>query len=245
MGTKSKSFALTLTLIVAMSCMTSLTVKPANAQTISGIPQPSVPEFALSFLNFSYNQGVNYILNESIGVSIHNQPFTPYYIDVHIVDLSYKMRWKTQLTGDNWRNEDSIWVVASNCQRGQNHALLNPNATLTNVRIDFFANNCTDNSGLNSSIPDLPVGGQIDFQVQALIGIFSDAKFYGNSSDWSNTQTITMSETGTSTATPNTSTSPTPTVPEFSSIIILILLVTLTFPTLLVYLRKYKRQTNN
>lgn len=40
MGKTSKTFAVFLTLIMAMSCLTLLTVKPTDAQ----LPKPSIPE---------------------------------------------------------------------------------------------------------------------------------------------------------------------------------------------------------
>ena len=58
-----------------------------------------------------------------------------------------------------------------------------------------------------------PVGSQVDFQVQALIGHIDYAgdgfySFTGQKSDWSNTQTITIGESQTPTSPPAT---PTPT----------------------------------
>ena len=52
MGKIGKTFAIFLTLIVAMSCLTLLTVKPVNAQSI---PKPSVPEFTLQIADHSYD----------------------------------------------------------------------------------------------------------------------------------------------------------------------------------------------
>ena len=82
MGKIGKTFAIFLTLIIAMSCLTLLTVKPVNAQAI---PKPSVPEFTGKFVNASYSvtttnpyTGANetqQIINDSIEVTIKNQPF--------------------------------------------------------------------------------------------------------------------------------------------------------------------------
>jgi hypothetical protein len=60
-----------------------------------------------------------------------------------------------------------------------------------------------------------PVGSQVDFQVQALIGHidYLGDGFYsytGQKSDWSNTQTITVGESQTPTPSPTTSPTPTP-----------------------------------
>lgn len=83
-----------------------------------------------------------------------------------------------------------------------------------------------------ASIPaNYPIGGQVDIQVEAMLGVNSTyflstdnffamgdnylpAIAYVTSSDWSNTQTVTISQTS------PTSTS-TPAVPEFPALIIL------------------------
>jgi hypothetical protein len=67
---------------------------------------------------------------------------------------------------------------------------------------------------------EIPDGVEVDFQAQALIGYFdrNDYGYYiftGESSDWSNTQTLTIGEGQTSTPSPSTtpppSSSPAPT----------------------------------
>lgn len=234
---KKKGLTIVTILILAVSSL--IMVKPINSQTIEAIAKPSVPEFTLSFVNSSFTQGVNYVENESIVVSICNQPFTPYLIGVDRVDLSYKIRWKTQLTGDNWTNNSLLWITASNSEADINLVPLLPNATVTDVGIAFSKNNCTGYFGENASryylpLPDFPDGGQIDFQVQALIGLESEAIFYGNSSDWSKIQAITVPESSIS---PN----PTPTIPEFPSSTILLLLTVMMGSGLLVYQKKRKR----
>jgi hypothetical protein len=70
---------------------------------------------------------------------------------------------------------------------------------------------------------DIPIGGEVDVQVQALFGDFDadpfghllpmeptyDFHFKGTTSDWSNTQTLTIGESQTPTSSP--ATTPTPT----------------------------------
>ena len=68
MGRLSKSFALLLVLIMALSSLGLLIIKPACAQSI---PQPSVPEFTLKVVQDSFNVPISY----SIEVTIKNQPF--------------------------------------------------------------------------------------------------------------------------------------------------------------------------
>ena len=260
MGRIGKTFALFLTLIIAMSCLTLLTIKPANAQSMT---KPSIPKFALLFVNSSYSQGNDFLQNEAIVISISNQPFTSYYVDNNSVDLYYKIRWNTSSSNSQfWWGNNTVWL-ASNCRRDpENGTVLNPNAKTTDIRLDFVTNNYSVPLGLTPPLPDIPVGGQVDFQVQALIGYYSGAVWYGNSwfdwsssdlssSDWSRIQTITIPASSTSpNQTPNTTTSPsssltrTPTVPEFPLLVILPLFAFVLSVAVVYRYRKTRNQTS-
>jgi hypothetical protein len=77
---------------------------------------------------------------------------------------------------------------------------------------------------------------QIDFRVQAMEGYLTSASFTGQTSSWTNIQTITIPETASS---PDPTS--TPTVPEFPQLgILLTFIVTVT----LVISTKIKRQSN-
>jgi hypothetical protein len=101
---------------------------------------------------------------------------------------------------------------------------------------------------------DFPPGSQVDFQVEALAGYIQRIwnpnftsqldmypyVFTGETSGWSNTQTITIPETSTSTS-PSTNPTPTPTVPELPPWIIpLLLTIMVALAGLLVYQKKRK-----
>jgi hypothetical protein len=95
-----------------------------------------------------------------------------------------------------------------------------------------------EEGGGSAFLSAVPSGGQLDFQVEALVGHNSTYWFiqhplyptiggysapavaYDSTSGWSNTKTVTIGET---------STSPSPTVPEFPMIVILPLLITMLF----------------
>ena len=92
-----------------------------------------------------------------------------------------------------------------------------------------------------NGIVELPTEGQVDFQVQALIGYSSYVteqfigpyayfNFTGTSSNWSNSQILTIKQTASSPP------SSTPTVPEIS--IIWLVLLAETFPAIVLYLKK-------
>jgi hypothetical protein len=99
----SKSFALFFTIIIAISSLSLMMIKPAGAQSI---PTPSVPQFTVKFVNASYSvitknsyTGINeihLINNNSIEVSIKNQPF-----DSSNYQMYFNVRAKPHLA-DNW-----------------------------------------------------------------------------------------------------------------------------------------------
>jgi hypothetical protein len=248
MGNISKTLAFLLTLIIAMSCLTLITVGFANAQSVT---KPSIPQFTLSFVNASYSKGSDFFQNEVIDISIVNQPFTSYYVVNNSVDLYYKISWNTSSTTTGlsqfWGFNNTVWL-ASNCRRDpENGTLLNPNAKTTDITLNFVTNNYSVPLGLSPPLPDIPVGGQADFQVQASIGYYSGAVWYGNSwfgwsssdlnsSDWSPIQTITIPE---SNASPTQSPTPTSSVPEFPATIVLTFLVLTVLAVAVVSRRKH------
>ena len=253
MGRIAKTFVLLLTLIIAMSCLPLLTVKPANAQSMT---KPSIPNFSLLFVNSSYSQGSDFFQNEAIVISISNRPFTSYYVDNKSVDLYYKIWWNTSSTTSLfWWDNNTVWL-ASNCRRDpENGTVLNPNAKTTDIRLDFATNNYSVPLGLTPPLPHIPVSGQVDFQIQALIGYYSGAVWYGNSwfgwnssdlgsSDWSRIQTITIPASSSSpnqTTSPSSSTATSPTVPEIPTVLLLPLLLSMF--SIAVILRHRKMQT--
>jgi hypothetical protein len=68
----SKGFAVFFILIMAISSLSALVIKPAVAQLI---PIPSVPEFTLKFIHTYYFNNTQQYDNDTITVSIKNQPY--------------------------------------------------------------------------------------------------------------------------------------------------------------------------
>jgi hypothetical protein len=97
----------------------------------------------------------------------------------------------------------------------------------------------------NAKMIDVPSGGKVDFQVEAMIGYVSRVynsnatgmfdlypwRFTGETSGWSNTQTITIGEI-------SASPTPTPTVPEFPILVILPLFLSVLSVALILRHRK-------
>ena len=205
----SKTLALTLILLMTLSSLTLLTAKPASAQKNT----PSIPEFSLEYVNTTYfsspttttnpytgqNQSYSIPITErGIIITIKNQPFTQpidnnSLLDINEPCLFYLFQWKGYYSS-TWTNSSQYRVYSdqqSNC---------------TVIRLGMDGNN--DNSfGAPIQLEDIPDGGKLDFQVQAFIGYYiyvptptqlnpfyptSTAVFVGQSSGWSNTQTLTI-----------------------------------------------------
>jgi len=202
----SKSLALILSGAIVTLCL--ITVQPANAQSI---PKPSVPEFTAKPI---FSPPENQSVNKTIELSIKNQPSV----------LAYNVRMR--INDGNWRllypNNNSVPI-----QSDGEYTILSYSSGYLGVEYQY-------NLGYTSQ--NLSAGDKVDFQVQAMIGsiqrVFNPNftsqldmypyVFIGESSGWSNTQTIRIPD---GLSSPNSTLSPTPSVPELSWLIILPLLV--------------------
>lgn len=222
MGNISKSFALIL--IIAISSLSLIVIKPVCAQSI---PTPSVPEFTVTIISSPPD---SHFVNKTIELSIKNQPSFANY------GFFYNVR--IRINGGNWSLLYTIDDVPSQSS-GEYTNLAYPSDQPV---VEWQYN-------LGDSIHDLFAGDKVDFQVQAMIGsihrIFNPNAtnqlemypyvFTGEMSDWSGAQTITIPATSTLSPTP------TPTVPEFPSVTILLLTAAVVSAGLMFYSKKRKR----
>ena len=218
MGKIGKTFALFLTFIVAMPCLTLLVAKPANGQTI---PKPAVPEFTLTLADHSYDVPLTYtystdpytgkqvqtphggyhVDNKTIDATIRNQPFTPYISNnSNEVNVYYNIRVKGHFA-DDWEWKELYSPYADRTREG--------------VYFCYYVSPVQSSSQSTViSIPaDYPTDAKIDVQVQALEGYFTvyypylvpahGYYFNGAISDWSSTQIVDMPDGLISTSTPN------------------------------------------
>ncbi len=247
----SKSLILLLIISFTISAL-SLSIKPTTAQTI---PKPSVPEFTVKYVDYSYDVPPTYgidqytgknvtisegyhIDNRSIEFTIKNQQFTPYTDpNGNSIKLYYDFRYKGNY-GEVWTyypldsNGRSVFHYGGIFVEVTPTAYAASNSTYTVLLLT----SSLLGTGYSQTLPD---GVQVNFQVQALVGHFvvNEYGYYiltGESSDWSNTQTVTIGETSTSpnpTQSPTNTISPTPTpsVPEFTVVAILPLFVAMLF----------------
>jgi hypothetical protein len=241
----SKSVVALLLTVALTASLFIFKVAPASAAT----PKPSVPEFTLKYVDYSYdvppkttsttdpytNEKTTtttpgyHVENKTIQATINNNLSASYY------NFRYKGRYE-----DEW-----------------SYYPFDPNASLAYMLPDAYAvpykpstSDYTVAALPSYYFEDIPENGEVDVQVQALFGDFRavpyvhlfplpaptyDFYFEGTTSDWSNTQTVTIGESKT----------PTPSLvtPEIVNIILGAVIVAVVFGAalgLLIYLIKRK-----
>lgn len=236
MSSISKSFALILILIMAISSLNLINVKPAYAQAM---PTPSVPTFTVTLTNASYSvppthyidpqTGANitkpgYFVNEeNLTFTIQNQPNVTFYV----------VRWTTPYM-TAWNYIEGYYegdVMNATLERTLGSTT---NWVLTGTYGTFpvYANGSLINTVYGYSFPfgfqslNLESGAKIEFQIQASNGsphyvstiLEEHFSIIDETSGWSNTQTITIPASSAS-----ASTSPSPTVSEFPSLLVILI----------------------
>jgi hypothetical protein len=229
MGNLSRAFSLFLVIILAVSSM--IIVRTASAQTIS---KPSIPEFTLKVIDNSYEVPATNLTdpftgktttthtgyrvqNGTIQVAIKNQPFKSYDDENgHTVRLYYSIRFKGHF--------EAIWSYYPNSNSEHPDYYFATESNYTTLFFYYGENSVTYGPRLG----EISSGGQVDFQVEAFIGYYTTQPrppalwepggiyyyqaYVGESSDWSNVQTISIPKGTISISTPPTSTeSPTAT----------------------------------
>ena len=193
-------------------------------QTGDSVSKPSIPDFAVRLRN-----------SKEIELTIRNQPFDK--DNIYNYSFVYNVRIKTRV--DNWTD-------LYNAEDGYPHQSDSDYTVLSYV-LGESAYYPPEDYPLSPSVRVgiLPTEGQVDFQVQAMIGhrdrgVYSlgimPYVFKGEESGWSDTQTITISDSPPQTAEP---------FPTTSIILIVqfvvvatIVLVVLISAALLVYFKK-------
>jgi hypothetical protein len=251
MSRMSKGFAVFFMLIIAISSLSLMMVKPANAQTITNLP---VPEFTVKYTDHSYNapattsvdpytgQSVenpaHHVVNRSIAFAIQNQTVSRGF-------LHFIIAMKGHFSQSNW----------TNIYDGQ---AMNMYDVLVNSSFIFWTFSSSDLSGrevdrlYRGGVSFyLPYAGAVDFMIKAqtwgeVMATTSPQNPFGGSittlfgeSDWSNVQTLTLPDGATSSSINTSPTpAPTPTVPEFSIWVVLPFFVSvLLIPVYLKYRR--------
>jgi hypothetical protein len=180
MDSIDKGFASLLILIIAISSLSLLVIKPSSAQSI---PTPSMPEFTVKYVGTASVPLTGFAL-PAVNITIKNQPFTPYTDrNGNKINLYYLIQWKDN-SSSGWQ-QDELPLTQSN----SSYTVL----PLALVR-----------SGAPAP------SGQVDFQVEAVIGYvtyiqgsvpqgqYIPPTYTGQMSGWSNTQTVTVPKSSSS-----------------------------------------------
>jgi hypothetical protein len=194
------------------------------ASSETSTPKPSVPEFTVEFVDNSYDVPTTYSIDPYTGenvtqsgyhverttleMTIKNQPFVPYYDAGSGWDISfyYNIRIK------GYYSED--WIELYRASDGYP---IQSDSDYTAISLGTLGENGLS-LATNAKMIDIRSGGQVDFQVEAMIGYVSRVFnpnatgpfdmypwcFTGERSGWSETQTLTISAPG-SITTPTTS----------------------------------------
>ena len=180
--------------VLAVSSL--IMVSPAFAQSI---PKPSVPEFTLKFVAHPYDVPPTYgidpytgknvtitegyhVLNKTIEVTVRNQPFNTY-------SLYYNVSMK-----GHYENDWTYFPNGDKCYPASNS--------------DYTVITISEYYSRPAGVGEVTDPIQIDFRVEALIGyytrIYGDYVFpigqtyhdvfNGETSSWSNTQTLTLTQ---------------------------------------------------
>lgn len=234
----SRRASLLLVVVLTVLSLSLIAVMPEPAS--ASIPKPSVPEFTLKFVNASYSvtntnpyTGVNEIQlinNNSIEITIENQ-FFDYSNDYRIY---FNVRAKPHFEG-NWTEIYPIQNMTSSYDGDGafSYALYinrdsptQSSSSYTNITFPVVPTEVYQASGYDirryysgtegqegtyfAFLYAIPAGGQVDFQVQALVGhnstywyiqhplfptyggFFEPAIAFDTTSGWSNTQTVTL-----------------------------------------------------
>ena len=185
-------------------------------QSASAYSKPSTPEFTARYVDYSYYVAPVYGTDEFTGqtvvkqegrtvdgktveLTMKNQPFTTYNdSDGNVIDLYFNFRYKGHY-GANWTH----YPFSENGYGTKRYGNLFYSFTdevpqISQSNTAFTTKNLT--LAFLYGVYTSSVDGQIDFQVQAMIGHIDYAgdgyyKFVGQAGDWSSTQTITIGET--------------------------------------------------
>ena len=242
MGNTSKTIALILIGIIAISCLGLLSVKPANAQSVTKL---LVPEFTVKYTDHSYDAPASTSIDPFTGQTIENPSkhidnrtlqFTIKNQAIDSGNLHFIIRMKGHFS-QNWIAIYDGWAGWA----GDSNSLIPEPSYLEWQFSTIRPNGAPSELGRFYRGGDslyLPSEGQVDFQVKAqtwgeVMATTSAQNPFGGSittlfgeSDWSNEHSVRLTDGATSGSVDAASTPiPTPTVPELAWLVIVPLLI--------------------
>ncbi len=210
----SKTLAVSLTLLIIVSSLTMLVVKPANAQAI---PTPSVPQFTVKFVKWAYFVPFDPGPVPVVSFTFKNPPFTPYTDQNGTkIDLNYLIDCK--------RPADNTWIQYPFLLSG--------------------LDNITHSVGMYIDVPEISsqAGGQLEFKVAAQISYLpegSNVTEIGETSGWSSIQTITIPSSSSSPTTTPTAISSLIFILGVSLVVVLVVIA-----IILMIFRRHRKTAN-
>jgi len=223
-------------LIVVLIILSIILVESAFAQPV---PKPSVPEFSIVPVGPPFDIPPTYSFNSRTGLFDANEGYHIQYSTVNIIiknqlfsnqssndNLYYNVRIRPHNYPDSYWQE--IFYAGSDGYPVQTLA----NYTTIPIAVE----------GSQAIGPIISTGATTNIEVEAMIGHIGRNNtmipypypyvFFGETSGWSNTQTVTLPPKAALTVSP----SPSPPVPEFSLYIILLLFISIL--TIVVLIKK-------
>lgn len=238
----------TVTISVLIMALVTSSLISVQAFVVDSITKPAVPEFSVRLVSHpydvppkttttvdqytgketSYTQPGYRVENQSIEITIKNQPFTPYNLTAHTgynhetgetytydrnvtVNFYYNINVKGHY-GSEWK---AVGSSLSSVYEGPQ----------SNVQLD------SEYSVISIKAEDYPNDAVLDFRVQAAIGYYTawgrsviimGYDFYGQESDWSSIKQLTLGSPQTPTPAPTVQptvmSTVTPTLPPSSTL---------------------------
>jgi len=226
MGSFSKGVSLLLLVILAVSSL--MVIESTNAQSTS---KPSVPEFTAKYVDRSYDTQPTYGLDQYTGKTVITKPSE--HVDNRTIEITIKNQLFAPFTDQNGNNINLLYNVQYKGAFGENWTSMFGERSEWAGTFDPYGtygyppqDSSSQYTTISYSLPWNIVDGQMDIQVEALKGYTSrtidpsrahiiwavfEYTFYGEESEWSNTQTVTIGEASTSTPNPTSPTISTPT----------------------------------
>ncbi len=221
-----KIFALAIMALLAASSLVLVGSVFAQAP-----PKPSIPEFALTYHDHSYDVSATYGTDPYTGQTVVTQ--AEYHVQNKTIELKIKdpsFQTYTDADGNNIRlyytirargHFDGSWFYLDSGYYGldAHYVGADPDSDYTTLLYGIVGNN--GSSGQHCL--DISSGGSIDFQIQAFVGyntkisegmtMFGEVYHYvftGETSDWSFIHTLSISDNSVSTSSSPNPMSPTP-----------------------------------
>jgi hypothetical protein len=207
-----KSFILFFYFLLILTLLSSITIET----TFGSTQKPSVPQFTVKLIDRSYDvpatQSIDPYTGENVTIPSHRVENRTITVTIDNQAFASKLLYDIRVRGHFSKAWTEVYQPSDGfpIQSDSEYTVL----SFSSTGGDYFY-------GSQSAMIRAPSGGQVDFQVEAMNGVVSHVVsipvpdtgwiFTGETSDWSDTQTLTIPASETAT-TPNTSSSQTTSV---------------------------------